>query len=143
MTGVFSMSFIYWAITMTPMSYYHMTCGVHIGSQTSLDHQYLAIGITPKNSFRFFRCQSPLGCRYLAIRITQSDNLLKNFWGLGSSIAYFSRNLPFADTCMLLLRHWKMRTVILPISCFIGYHEDTNIRQNKKCGSHTGSMPLL
>ena len=48
------MAFIYWAVTMTPVSYYHMTCGVHIGSQTLLDHRYLAIGITPENSFHFF-----------------------------------------------------------------------------------------
>ena len=140
MTGVFSMSFIYRAIIMTPMSYYHMTCGVHIGSQTLLDNRYLAVGITSKNSFHFSRCQSPLGCRYLAINMKLSGNILKNFWGLDSSMAYFSRKLQSADTCMLLLRHWKMKTSIFSMSLVLLAIAKTTI---VKCGSHTGSMPLL
>ena len=132
MTGVFLMAFIYWAVTMTPVSYYHMTCGVHIGSQTLLDHRYLAIGITPQNSFRFFRCQTPLGCRYSAINMKLSGNILKNFWGLDSSMAYFSRKLQSADTCMLLLRLWKMTTDILPISFVLLAIAETPISDNNK-----------
>ena len=117
---------------MTPMSYYHMTCGVHIDSQTLLDHRYLAIGITPQNSFCFFQCQSPLGCRYSAIRITLSGNLLKNFWGLDNSIAYFLRKLQFAGTCMLPQRHWKMRSGILPISLVLLAITKTPLSDNYK-----------
>ena len=134
---------------MTSMSYYHMTCGVHIGSQTLLDHRYLAIGITPKNSFHFFpmsvTARMPVfGHQNNTVRQPFREYLGR--WQL--NCVFFKKSTICGHLYATFKTSEDENRYPSDIFYFIGYHKDTNIRQNKNvvatpvvCHCYDGYLP--